>query len=60
MTSSKQTLRQEGGKIYENCFYTPAPRRGRGYTVLPLSVLPDKGDNTNKYIGSVLKICFFF
>ena len=22
------------------CFYTPAPRRGRGYTVLPLSVCP--------------------
>ena len=25
-------------------FYTPAPRRGRGYTVLPLSVLPSVQD----------------
>jgi hypothetical protein len=30
-------------KIYNGvarCYYTPAPRRGRGYTVLPLSVCP--------------------
>jgi hypothetical protein len=26
------------------CFYTPAPQRGRGYTVLPLSVLPSVQD----------------
>ena len=26
------------------CFYTPAPRRGRRYTVLPLSILPSVQD----------------
>jgi hypothetical protein len=26
--------------LYTACFYTPAPRRGRRYTVLPLSVCP--------------------
>ena len=26
------------------CFYTPTPQRGRGYTVLPLSVLPSVQD----------------
>jgi hypothetical protein len=26
--------------VLSSCFYTPAPRRGRGYTVLPLSVCP--------------------
>ena len=26
------------------CFYTPAPRRGRGYTILPLSILPSVQD----------------
>ena len=30
------------GVIYILYFYTPAPRRGRGYTVLPLSVCPSK------------------
>ena len=27
-----------------SCFYTPAPRRGRRYTVLPLSILPSVQD----------------
>jgi hypothetical protein len=30
--------------INDRCNYTPAPRRGSGYTVLPLSVLPSVQD----------------
>ena len=30
--------------LYLHFFYTPAPRRGRGYTVLPLSVCPSVQD----------------
>ena len=35
------SLHRENLAVYlYNCYYTPAPRRGRGYTVLPLSVCP--------------------
>jgi hypothetical protein len=31
-------------KYWSSCIYTPAPRRGRGYTVLSLSVCPSVQD----------------
>ena len=35
------SMHRENLAVYlYNCYYTPAPRRGRGYTVLPLSVCP--------------------
>ena len=34
----------ENFQLQKNDFFTPAPRRGRGYTILPLSVLPSVQD----------------